>query len=95
MKNFIFKVRGRTFALSAWITSFLLWSSLASANGITYSWWIVTFTEASSTAINLGIWNALWNLWAWFLFILPYLWVALWILLVISVVMMLVKRGRS
>lgn len=99
MKNFYVKMKGQSIALSAWLMAFLLsWASFiapASANGITYSGWVVTFTEVSTTAVNVGIANALWNLWAWFLFILPYLGVALWVVLVIWVVMMLVKRGRS
>ncbi len=95
MKNLYFKVKGRSIALSAWLMSFLLWTSLASASGISYSWWVVTFTEASNTAVNTGIWNALWNLWAWFLFVLPYVWAGLWIMLVIWLVFMLTKMGRS
>ena len=75
------------------VKSFIIPSASASISWITYNDWVVTFNSATDAAINKGMSNALGNLWAWFLLILPYLWTALWIMLVIWVIMMLAKRG--
>lgn len=62
-------------------------------SALTYSGGTVTFDAADQTAIDTGISNALGNLWAGFQFILPYMGVALGIVIVIGAVMFLVRRA--
>lgn len=63
---------------------------------LTYSsGWLVTFDASDAVVVDTGISNALTNMWAGFLFILPYLGVALWVMIVIGVIMFIAKRARS
>lgn len=60
---------------------------------LTYSGGVVTFDNADKTAIDGGISNALANLWAGFTFVLPYVGVALGVVIVIGTVYYLAKRA--
>lgn len=52
--------------------------------GITSSGWVVTFEQADKDAIGQGFTNALANLWSGFTAVLPYIGMALWVVLVIG-----------
>ncbi len=62
-------------------------------SALTYTGGKVTFDASDNTVVDTWVDNALSNLWAGFLFVLPYLGVALWIMIVIGVIMLLVKKG--
>ena len=56
--------------------------------------WVVTFDDADKAAIGQGFTNALTNLWNWFTVILPYLGMAIGVVLVLGLAFRLIfKRG--
>lgn len=83
----------KKFIAFLWVLGALALGVFTSA--MTYSWGLVTFDASDQAVVDTWISNALANLWAWFLFVLPYLGVALGILLVIGIVMFIAKRARS
>lgn len=54
---------------------------------------VVSFGQSDRNALDQGISNALQNLWAGFVFILPYLGVALGVMLVIGLVFFLTRKA--
>lgn len=63
------------------------------SSALTYSGGLVTFDSADNTAVNSAVGSALSNLWAGFTFVLPYIGIALGIVLVIGTIMYVVKRA--
>ncbi len=79
----IFKKIASVFAfLMLWLMSLAL----------TVSSWAVTFEAADSASLDSWVGNAIWNLWAGFSFVLPYLGVFLGIALVLGIVMQRLTR---
>lgn len=83
--------------LASWLaiasTALVIGATTAQTSALQYTGWVVTFEDADKTQIDVGISNALGNLWAGFQFILPYLWVALWIMIVMWAVFFLARRA--
>jgi len=75
--------------------SALIVAPLAAATvGLTSSGWVITFEQADKDAIGEGFTNALSNLWAGFTAVLPYIGMAVWVILVIGLAFKLIfKRG--
>lgn len=62
---------------------------------LTYSSGSVSFEPSDTAVMDQAVSTALGNFWAGFLFVLPYLGVAIGVLLVVAVGMMLARKFRA